>query len=86
VLGIKENIFAPESLDNLLTADYLPVFFQQQDEQFHGNALELQGAIMASQFKTGAIQLEITELVGGRGHETPMIWLRTIPLIGNQRS
>jgi hypothetical protein len=56
VLGIKENIFAPQSLDNLLTAHHLPIFFQQQDEQFHGNVFELQQAIIASQFKTGAIQ------------------------------
>jgi len=32
---------------------------------------------MASRFKTGDIHLEITELVGGRGHETPMIPLET---------
>jgi hypothetical protein len=73
VLGIKENIFAPQSLDNLLTAYHLPIFFQQQDEQFHGNAFELQRAIMASQLKTGAIQFKIAELVGGRGHDTPTI-------------
>jgi hypothetical protein len=41
VLGIKENIFAPQSLDNLLPTHHLPIFFQQQDEQFHGNAFEL---------------------------------------------
>ena len=40
-------------------------------------ALELQRTIMAAQFKTGDIHLEITEFVGGRGHETQMISAKT---------
>jgi hypothetical protein len=68
VLSINKNILAPQSLDNLPPADDLPIFFQQQDEQLHGNALEFQRAIQTSQFKARGIQFKIAELVGGREH------------------
>ena len=77
VLSINKDIFAPQPLDNLLPADDLPIFLQQQDEQLHGNALEFQRAILTSQFKAGGVQFKIAELVGGRGHnDTPTTWAR----------
>ena len=39
---------------------------------------------MPSQFKTGAYQFKIAELVGGWGHDTPAIGVATISLIGGK--
>src|SRR5580658_5162393 len=73
MLGIVENILAPQALDNLLPAHHLPIFFKQQDEQFHGNSFDFQQKAVAAQFKTRTIEFKIAEFVGGRGHDAPTI-------------
>jgi hypothetical protein len=73
VFGINEDILAPQSLDDFLTVDDLPVSFEQQDKQLHGNALELQRAVIAAQFEARGIQLKFAKLVGGRGHDSQPI-------------
>jgi len=41
VIGVKENPFAPNPLDNLFPADELPPALQQQQENFSWDALQL---------------------------------------------
>src|SRR5580658_8200463 len=59
MLGIMENILAPQALDNLLSAHLLPIFFNQQDEQFQGNSFDSQRKAVAAQFKTRTIEFKI---------------------------
>lgn len=65
VFGVNENVFAPQAIDDFLPGDDVAVFFCQQDEQLHGNPLDLQGSTIASQLIASAIQLEFAELAGG---------------------
>src|SRR5271170_6896931 len=40
VFGVDEDLFAPETVDDFLAGDHAAIFFQEQDEQFHGDAFE----------------------------------------------
>jgi hypothetical protein len=40
VLGVDEDIFAPEAVANFLAGDDAALLFGEQEEQFHGDAFE----------------------------------------------
>src|SRR5450631_3733068 len=63
VLGIDEDVLAPEALDDFLARDDGAVFFRQQEEQFHGDAFEFQDAAVTPQLEAGGIEIEFAELV-----------------------
>jgi hypothetical protein len=61
VLGIDKNIFAPETLDDLLPCDEMPILGREQDEQLHGIFFELYGATGAQKFVAVAVEGELVE-------------------------
>ena len=71
MLGVDEDVFAPETVDDLLAGDDVAILFEEQKEQLHGDAFEFQGAAVAAQLETGGVQLELIELVDTDRHTTP---------------
>ncbi len=65
---INENVFAPKPVDDLLPTHQIAILLCQQDEQFHGDAFELQDVSVAAKLETGAVQLKFAELVIKRRH------------------
>ena len=57
VLGIEEDVIAPEPGDDFFARHQVPIPLYQEDEQLHGNALEFQQPAGAAQFKAGRVQL-----------------------------
>jgi hypothetical protein len=59
VLGVDENILAPEAVDDFLAGDDGTLPLQEKDQQFHGNTLEVNalvflGASLPAQLEAGA--------------------------------
>jgi hypothetical protein len=61
VLGVEEDILAPDFFDDLVAADQLAIALHQKGEQVHGNLFELQDTITTSQLVAAAIQLEVSK-------------------------
>ena len=59
VVGVEEDIFAPDLLDDLIPADELSVLRDQQQKQLHGNVFEFQGLARAAQFIGTEIKLKL---------------------------
>ena len=64
VLGIDEDILAPDAVDDFLTGDDGSILFHQKQEQFHGDALQFQDAAFAAEFEARGVELKIAKLVG----------------------
>jgi hypothetical protein len=74
-LGLDENIPAPKLGNDLVAGHQFPVSADQQDQQLHGNSLQLQDAAVAPQFIARDIQLKILELVRCRQDLSPsLVW------------
>ena len=59
VVGIEEDPFTPDPVDYLLAGYKLSMLRHQQQEQFHGNALQLQRSTVAAQLEGPGIEIEI---------------------------
>jgi hypothetical protein len=70
VLGFEKAVAAPEPLLNGLSADQPPWILEQQDEQLHRNAFELDGATRQPQFAALDIQFELLKSYGWGGHRS----------------
>jgi hypothetical protein len=49
VVGVKENVLAPDSLDDVLAAHELSSLLNQDGENFHGNALQFEHTTRTTQ-------------------------------------
>jgi hypothetical protein len=43
VVDVHEDVLAPQSFDDFAAGDEPPLAFHQEHEEFHGNALQLDG-------------------------------------------
>src|ERR1700731_1650278 len=59
VVSIEEYIRTPDPLDDLVPGDQLASPLYQEEQQFHGNPLQLENPAVAAQFISAQIQLEI---------------------------
>ena len=80
VLGVDEDFFAPEAVDDFLAGNDVAVFFREQEEQFHGDAFEFQDAAVAPQLEAGAVELKFSEFVLRLRHAAPKLRHKTIAL------
>ena len=55
VLGIDEYVLPPEALNDLLASNDLPIFFEKEEKQLHGDAFELQQLAVPSQLEARTI-------------------------------
>jgi hypothetical protein len=60
-LRVKEEIFAPNPLNNLFARDELALLFSQQDEQFQWLPFQTNSVARTAQCELAGIQLEIVE-------------------------
>jgi hypothetical protein len=68
LLGIQEDVFAPESRNDFFPADELILVFHEKDQQFHGNFLEPQNSVAAAKFIALKIEFQFFGLDGSCGH------------------
>src|SRR5215813_8752858 len=55
VLGVNKNILAPQTLDDFLPGDKIPIFAGEQDEQLHRDLFQFDGTAGAEEFVTVAV-------------------------------
>ena len=68
VLGVDEHVLTPEPRGDLRPGDYVAILFSQQDEQLHGDALDLYDASVTTKLKAVAVQLELAKFEAGASH------------------
>src|SRR5215831_15658946 len=73
-LSLNENVPAPKLFNDLVARHQFAMSADQQDQQFHGNSLQLQDAPVAPQFIAREIQPKIFELVRCRQGMPPSLW------------
>src|SRR4029453_10232449 len=56
--GIEEDVPSPDSLDDPVPPDELALLFDQEAQDLHGDALELEGASAAAQLVRPRVELE----------------------------
>jgi hypothetical protein len=62
VIDIVERVLAPKALGDLVAGYQLPVPFEQQDQQLHGELFQAQEALTPLEPILGLVQREITEM------------------------
>lgn len=71
VVGVDEDVFAPEAVDDCLARDHGTLAFGEQEKKFERNAFEFQSVAVTPQFEAFAVKLEFTEMVGTVAHCRP---------------
>src|SRR5882724_757211 len=69
MLGLNEDVLAPEFVDDLFACDEVAVPAGQQDQQLHGNFFEFQRPAVATQLIAAQIQLKSVKSVQKGGQE-----------------
>ena len=71
VVGVEEDIFAPNLFDNLVPADELSVLRDQQQKKLHGDMLQLQWLARPAQFIGAEIELKLAPKSNGICRDRP---------------
>jgi len=61
MLGVDENILAPDSRDDLVAGDELALALHQEREDLHGDFLQLEDTNSPAQLVTAAVEFEFGE-------------------------
>src|ERR1700674_1645311 len=67
LLGIQEDVFAPEPLNDFFAADEAILVFYKKDQEFHGNFLEPQYSAAAPKLIALKIEFQFFGSGGSRG-------------------
>ena len=59
VVGVEEDVLAPNPFYDLVTGHELPSSFNQEEQQLHGNSFQLERPAGAAQFVGAHVQVEI---------------------------
>ncbi len=68
VVGIQENVFAPDSFEYFVPRYQLPRALSQEEQQVEGNSFEVNGAASTTEHVCAPIELEILEKQPVRRH------------------
>ena len=72
VVGIQEDAFAPDALQNFLARNELPASVGQNEEQLEGDALQLHGTALAPELVSSPVKLVVRETADIRRHLNPL--------------
>jgi hypothetical protein len=59
VVGIQEDVLTPDPSDDVLSGDQLPPALEQQEQDLHGDSLQLQSATRTAQFIGAPVQFKL---------------------------
>jgi hypothetical protein len=59
VIGIEGYALSPDSLDDLLARNQLASLLHQQEQEFHGNAFQLEHTVGTTQLVGAQVELKI---------------------------
>lgn len=59
VVGVQENVFAPNLLDDLIPRDKLPSMLDEKNQEFHGRGFEFEYSPGPAQLIRAEIKLEV---------------------------
>ena len=68
VLGIEEDVLAPDSVNDLFARDETTVALHQKGEELHRNFLEFEDALASSKLVAVLVQFELSKLDNCVGH------------------
>ena len=68
VLGIEEDILAPDLFDDLVAADQPAVALREESEELHGDFFKLENTVGSAQLITAAVKFEFREFHYADGH------------------
>jgi hypothetical protein len=55
VVGVKEDVLAPDPGENIVSTDQLPLSLDQQEQDLHGDSFQLQSPAGATEFKADPV-------------------------------